>query len=137
MRDLAAYLLYRASSAVIAALPLSFVFRIGELGGLLAWMLLPGYRRPALRNASISFGDEKSPGELRQLVRRHFRRLGANLLASVKVSVMPVSEIEQRVDFQNMEPMAAKLRARVPVVLMLSHLGNWELFSQLMPRCFP
>jgi lipopolysaccharide heptosyltransferase II len=137
MRDFAAYLLYRASSAVITALPLTVVFRIGELGGLLAWLLLPKYRRLALHNASIAFSGEKSGGELRQLVRRHFCRLGANLLASVKISSMPPAKIQERVEFQNMEPMADKLRARVPVVLILSHLGNWELFSQLMPRCFP
>src|SRR4029077_15478909 len=137
MRDFAAYLLYRASSAVVAALPLAAVFRIGEIAGLIAWCLLPGYRQLAFRNASVAFGSEKSSGEIRRLVRRNFRLLGANLISSVKISSMPPEKIEARVQFENMEPMAAKLRARLPVVLLLSHLGNWELFSQLMPRCFP
>lgn len=137
MQDFAVYLLYRASSAVVAALPLNVVFRMGEAGGRLAWLILPGYRRLAFRNLSIAFGRDKSADELRRLVRLHFRRLGANLLSSVKLCAMPAEEIEKRVTFQNMEPMSARLRARVPVVLLLSHLGNWELFSQLMPRCFP
>jgi len=137
MRDFAAYLLYRGSSAVIAALPLPFVFRMGELGGLIAWAILPRYRRLALRNVSVAFGDAKSSRELGEVVRLHFRRLGANLLSSVKLSSMPVEEIERRVEYQNIEPMASRLRERVPVILVLSHISNWELFSQLMPRCFP
>lgn len=137
MRDFAAYLLYRGSSAVIAALPLPFVFRMGEIGGLIAWAILPNYRQLARRNLSVAFGGSKSPGELGRLVRLHFRRLGANLLSSVKLASMPAEEIERRVKYQNIEPMRNKLREGVPFILFLSHLANWELFSQLMPRCFP
>jgi lauroyl/myristoyl acyltransferase len=137
MRDFAAYLLYRASSAVIAALPLALVFRIGEWAGALAWLLSPQYRRLAFRNASIALEGEESPSDVRRMVRLHFRRLGANLLSSIKVSTMPPEEIEQRVEIQNIDAMGREFRAGVPVVLLLSHLSNWELFSQLMPRCFP
>ena len=137
MGDLAAYLLYRASSAVVAVLPLRLVFRIGEVAGLLAWLILPGYRGLALRNTKIAFQSEKSDRELRGLVRRHFRLLGANLLSSVKVGTMPVEEIERHVEYQNMEPFANEIRAGGHTVLLLTHLANWELFSQLMPRCFP
>lgn len=137
MRDFAAYLLYRASSAFVAALPLRLVFRIGEVAGLFAWCIVPGYRRLAQRNATIAFGGEKSERELRRLVRQHFRLLGANLLSSVKIGTMPAEKIEQHVEFQNMERFSNKIHARVPTVLLLTHLANWELFSQLMPRCFP
>src|SRR5438477_5282202 len=137
MRDFSAYLLYRASAALIAALPLPVVFRIGELAGMFAWCLLPGYRNLAFRNASVALGSEKSASEIQRMVRRHFRLPGANLLSSVKVSSMPPPQVEARVTIEKMEGMAGKIRARTPVVLVLSHLGNWELFSQLMPRCFP
>lgn len=137
MLDFAAYLLYRASSALIAALPLAAAFRIGELAGLVAGVLLPGYRRLAFNNASVAFRSEKSTAEIHRLVRTHFRLLGANLLSSVKISSMPPEEIEARVRVENMGPMTAKIHARRPVVLLLSHLSNWELFSQLMPRFFP
>ena len=137
MQDFAVYLLYRVSSAVIARLPLGLVFRIGELAGSAAWLMLPGYRRLALRNAAGAFGSSKSVAEVRRIVRRHFQLLGANLLSSVKISTMAPDEVEQRVEIQNMEPFDRTLRSRKPVVLLLSHLSNWELFSQLMPRCFP
>ncbi len=137
MRDFAAFLLYRASSALIAALPLPLVFRIGQFLGLCAWLLSPAYRRLALRNAAVAFGGEKSDAELRGLVRQNFARLGANLLSSVKIATMAPETIAQRVDIQNSDAMGREFRAGVPVVLILSHLANWELFSQLMPKCFP
>ena len=137
MRDIAAYLLYRASSALIAALPLALVFRLGQLAGAMAWLLLPQYRRLGLRNTGIAFRGEKSRAAQRAIVRRHFSRLTANILSGIKAGTMPLGEVEKRVSIANIEPMTEAFRSGVPVVLLLSHLSNWELFSQLMPKCFP
>jgi len=134
MLDFVVYLLYRAGSAVVAALPLPFLFAFGQFLGVCAWMFSGKYRRLATRNLEIAFGNEKSPRELRQLVRRHFRRLGANLLCSAKLTQMPPEKILERVEVENIEAMAREFRAEVPVVLVLSHLGTWELFAQLMPK---
>lgn len=134
MLDFVVYLLYRAGSAVAAALPLSFLFGFGEFLGVCAWIFSGKYRRLATRNLEIAFGNKKSPGELRQLARRHFRRLGANLLCSAKLTQMPPDKILEHVEVENIESMAREFRAGVPVVLVLSHLGTWELFAQLMPK---
>ena len=134
MSDFVVYLLYRAGSAIVAALPLPFLFAFGEFLGLCAWMFSGKYRRLAMRNLDTAFANEKSPSELRQLVRRHFRRLGANLLCSAKLTQMPPEKILEHVEVENIESMAREFRAGVPVVLILSHLGTWELFAQLMPK---
>jgi len=134
MLDFVVYLLYRAGSAVANALPLRLLFVVGQFLGLCAWIILGKYRRLAQRNTAIAFGDEKSPGQLRRLVRRHFKRLGANLLCSVKLTQMSPEKILRRVTVENIEAMDSRFRAGVPVVLVLSHLGIWELFAQLMPK---
>jgi heptosyltransferase II len=134
MFDFVVYLLYRAGSAVVAALPLPFLFAFGQFLGVCAWMFSGKYRRLATRNLEIAFANEKSPRELRQLVRRHFRQLGANLLCSAKLTQMPSEKILERVEVENIESMAREFRAGVPVVLVLSHLGTWEVFAQLMPK---
>jgi lipopolysaccharide heptosyltransferase II len=134
MLDFVVYLLYRAGSAVVAALPLPFLFGFGQFLGVCVWMFSGKYRRLATRNLEIAFGNEKSPRELRQLVRDHFRRLGANLLCSAKLTQMPPEKILERVEVENIEAMAREFRAGVPVVLVLSHLGTWEVFAQLMPK---
>jgi len=134
MLDSVVYLLYRAGLAIAAALPLRFLFAVGQFLGSCAWLLSGKYRRLAECNVAIAFANEKSPRELRRLVRRHFRRLGANLLCSAKLTAIPPEEILQHVEVENIEAMAREFRAGVPVVLVLSHLGIWELFAQLMPK---
>jgi lipopolysaccharide heptosyltransferase II len=134
MFDFVVYLFYRAGSAVVAVLPLPFLFGFGQFLGVCAWMFSGKYRRLATRNLEIAFANEKSPRELRRLVRLHFRRLGANLLCSAKLTQMPPEKILERVEVENIESMAREFRAGVPVVLILSHLGTWEVFAQLMPK---
>jgi len=134
MLDFIVYLLYRSGSAIASALPLPVLFVFGEFLGFCAWLVSGKYRRLAQRNVAIAFGSEKSPREARRLVCHHFQRLGANLLCSVKLTQMSPEKILRRVTVENIEAMDSRFRAGVPVVLVLSHLGIWELFAQLMPK---
>jgi heptosyltransferase II len=134
MLDFVVYLLYRAGLAIAATLPMRLLFAVGQFLGFCAWLLSGKYRRLAERNLAIAFANEKTPREMRRLVRQHFQRLGANLLCSVKLTAMPPEKILQWVEVENIEAMDREFRAGVPVVLVLSHLGTWELFAQLMPK---
>src|SRR5215831_15714663 len=134
MLDFVVYVLYRAGSAIAAALPLPFLFVFGEFLGICAWIFSGKYRRLATRNLVIAFTNEKSRRGLGRLVRRHFRHLGANLLCSAKLTQMPPEKILGYVEVENIESMAREFRVGVPVVLILSHLGTWEVFAQLMPK---
>jgi lipopolysaccharide heptosyltransferase II len=134
MFDYCFYLLYRVEAAVLTALPLRVLYTIGSGVGFLGWLLFGYYRDLALRNVTIAFGKEKSPRELRRLVRRHFQRLCANLMCSIKLANMPVDEILKHVRIDNIESMDRCFRVGVPVALVLSHLGTWEVFAQLMTK---
>jgi lipopolysaccharide heptosyltransferase II len=134
MLDFVVYLLYRTGLAIITAIPMRLLFAVGQFLGFCAWLVSGKYRRLAKRNVAIAFANEKTPREMRRLVRRHFQRLGANLLCSVKLTAMPPEKILRRVKVDNIEAMDREFRAGVPVVLVLSHLGIWELFAQLMPK---
>jgi heptosyltransferase-2 len=134
MLDFSVYLLYRAGSAIASALPLPVLFVFGEFLGFCAWIVLGNYRHLAQRNIAIAFGSEKSPRELRRLVRRHFQRLGGNLLCSIKLGVMPLEKIAARIEAENLDVLHRQLRAGQPVVLILSHLSNWELSAHILPK---
>jgi lipopolysaccharide heptosyltransferase II len=131
MLDFSIYLLYRAGTALLSALPLRFLFGLGQFLGFCAWLLLPHYRQLARSNLEIAFSSEKSPRELRRIVRRHFQRLGANLISSGKMGGMPPEKIADHLETENFEAVHRELRAGRPVVLLLSHIGNWELFAQM------
>lgn len=133
MLDYLVYLFYRAGVGLITLLPLRTVFALGDALGFCAWLLLGKYRRLALHNIGIAFGSEKSPPELRRLVRRHFQHLGANLLCGVKLAAMPLENVHAAVKIENADAAHRELRNGRPVVLVLNHLGNWELQAQMLP----
>ena len=134
MLDFIVYLLYRSGSAIASALPLPVLFVFGEFLGLCAWIISGKYRRLARRNVAIAFGNEKSPRELRRLVRSHFQRLGANLLCSIKLTAMSLERMATRIEAENLDFIHRELRAGRPVVLILSHLASWELFAHILPK---
>ncbi|MEO5754565.1 MAG: lipopolysaccharide heptosyltransferase II [Chthoniobacterales bacterium] len=136
MVDFCVYICYRAALAVITSLPLGVVFPLGRGLGFLAWVFLVKYRRLARRNVEIAFGAEKSGPEKNRLVRRHFQRLGANLLSGMKLNAMPLETVATLVATEGLDHLHRELRAGRPVVVVLSHLGNWELFAQIVPHYF-
>jgi heptosyltransferase-2 len=133
MLEYLVYLIYRAGFALISCRPLPLLFALGRALGFCGWLLLPRYRQLAFRNIDIAFGDEKSPREIRRIVRRHFQRLGANLLSGLKLAAMPLEKVRERVKIENAEAPERELRSGRPVVFVLSHIGNWELQAQMSP----
>src|SRR5437660_12479470 len=134
MFDYPVYLFYRAGTDLLVLLPLPFLFAMGQICGAIAWLFLPQYRKLALRNVRIAFGDELSEIEMRRIVRRHFRWLGANLLSSVKFTRMPMEKILERVRLENFELVENCFRQKQPFVLCLSHIGCWEFCTRLIPH---
>src|SRR5438874_2836860 len=137
MLDFSIYLLYRAASAIASALPVRVLFAMGNIAGLVAWLLIPNYRRLARRNLEIAFANEKSPRELRRIVRRNFQWLSANLICGLKMVSMPPEKLARYVEPENLDAVHQELRGGRPVVLLLSHIGPWELAAQLVPLSAP
>jgi lipopolysaccharide heptosyltransferase II len=132
--DYAVYLLAVSLLAVLGRLPLTLVFRLGGAFGLLAWAVLPGYRQLVRRNLEIAFGATMSTGEIRRLVRLHFYTLGANLLSVPRLARMPEAAVQERVDLIGLPGLRAALDRKEGVVMAINHIGNWELYAQLIGR---
>src|SRR5947208_17081032 len=116
MFDYPVYLFYRAGTDLLTLLPLPFLFAMGQISGAVAWLVLPHYRKLALRNVHIAFGHELSEKQMRRIVRRHFKQLGANLLCSVKFTRMPPENILERVRPESLRYVGDWFRQRQPFV---------------------
>lgn len=137
MIDRLVYYLYCAASFLVSLLPLGFIFRLGSLLGWLAyWTFLP-YRKLAIANLTIAFGSEKNPAEIRSLARQHFCTLGANLLSSVKIASLSPEKVRSLVSLEGMEIIEQIAEKGESLAFICSHLGNWELLSQIAPLVFP
>src|ERR1700733_7298900 len=101
--DRVVFAIYRAGSAILGALPIRVVFRIGWGLGSLAYWVAPPYRRLVLHNLKIAFGREKTPVEMRDIARRHFATLGANLFSNLKLPRLSRKELEEGVKVEGIE----------------------------------
>jgi lipopolysaccharide heptosyltransferase II len=134
--DRVVFLIYRTAAAVLRALPIKLVWRLGWALGLCAYYLGGKYRRLALHNLGIAFGGEKTEGEIHALAREHFRSLGANFLSGLTISGLPKEALRDLVEFAGLEHVERVIGSGQACVMVISHIGNWELFSQLYPLLF-
>jgi lipopolysaccharide heptosyltransferase II len=136
LMDRLVFAIYRLVSAAIDLMPIADVFRLGWTLGTAAYYIAWPYRRLVLRNLHIAFGEEKSPEELRGIARKHFATLGANLFSNIKLPRMSREEILSVVTVEGLETLQAGNAVRSGFVMVINHIGSWEMFAQLSPIVF-
>ncbi len=117
---------------IIRRLPLSVCFLLGQAVGGLLWLILPGYRRLARENLTRAFAGEKSAPEIRALTFKHFTTLGANAVCAFKIPAVPQEEIRSIAVIENLDLIRTNIANGRPVLLAINHIGNWELYAQLI-----
>lgn len=117
--------------ALVGRLPASLAFRLGEWLGLAAWLLFPKRRAIVLRNLRIATGGRLSAAEILDMARRNFRRTGANLISTARTARLPARRVPEVLRLKNPELLTEALAERRGVVLVLAHMGNWELLSRI------
>jgi len=128
-------LIYWLALGVITAirrLPLAFCFAFGRMVGVLLWAILPGYRKLARENLAAVFGKEKSPAEIRRLTFRHFVTLGANAVSAFKIAALSQKDILRIAPIERLDRIKRNIAKGRGVVLAINHIGNWELYAQLV-----
>jgi lauroyl/myristoyl acyltransferase len=132
------YLVARLTLALIQALPLRAVARMGRVCGGLAYWLDGRHRRVAQRQLTMCFGNEKSVDEIRALAKENFRRIGENFACAAKTASMTFEELRPHVEFiyppNFLTP--SDRRDRQSIVVAIGHFGNFELharFAQVSP----
>jgi lauroyl/myristoyl acyltransferase len=125
-------LLARALIALIQALPLDFVARLGRAGGALAFRIDARHRRVALANLELVFGREKSAAELHAIAQENFRRLGENYVCAVKTAAMSREAMASRLEWTGLrEAIPADGRS---VIAAIGHFGNFELYARVQEQ---
>lgn len=116
--------------------PGSWVFRLGEALGGLVWHFMPQRRRMVLRNLRIVYANEKTPAEIRRLAKETFRRSAANLISAAHTARLAPEKLAQVIHIENLGLLEEKLSTGKGIVLLLAHMGNWEILSRIV-HLFP
>ena len=129
--DYFVYLVYRLFTGLIILLPLRAAYRLGQSLGLAGYLVCWPYQQLAINNLTIAYGGSLGRREIRRLALIHFTTLGANLLCSIKASNYDAAKLHKIAQVEGMETIRTALERGKGVVLIISHIGNWELFAQL------
>jgi len=130
---LGGYGLYLGCTVIARLVPLPVIFVLGQGLGALGYFLLRKRRKLAVGNIRIALGLDETAS--RQLARRHFVTLGANLLAMLKTATMSDAQLWRHITFDIAPEIAANPEQK-GCVAVLSHMSNWELPGRL-GRLFP
>jgi len=129
------YLMALVLVTLIRLLPITVCFVLGQLLGILVWMILPGYRRLSKQNLRIAFGAKLTPRQASLITRRHFANLGANLISSIKIPALSEKKLLSRLGFDEEDNwknwIVGKQTQGHGTVAALSHFGNWEINAQI------
>jgi KDO2-lipid IV(A) lauroyltransferase len=130
--DTLIYFFARGVVALLQALPLVWVARLGRAGGALAFWFDKRHRQVALDNLTMCFGQEKSPDEIHAIAKENFRRIGENFASAVKTASMTPWEMLPHFDLilaRNILPHEADAGPQSRIVA-LGHFGNFELYAR-------
>jgi KDO2-lipid IV(A) lauroyltransferase len=135
--DTLLYIVARSVIALLQALPLRIVARLGRAGGGLFYWLDARHRRVAQRHLTMCFGHEKSVGEIRALARENFRRIGENFACAVKTASMTFEQLKPHVEFVGPPKLLAPPAGqKLPnIVVAIGHFGNFELYARFANFC--
>jgi KDO2-lipid IV(A) lauroyltransferase len=126
------YWLARSLVALVQALPLGAVARLGRAGGALWWLLDAKHRGLVRRNLAAAF-PEKTSRQTDAIARETFRRIGENSLAALKTASMDNSELLKICTVLGIEKLPRPGLPTTPsnVVGAIGHFGNFELYARL------
>jgi KDO2-lipid IV(A) lauroyltransferase len=122
-------------AALMRLLPAETVFLIGEFVGNLLWPMMKSRREIIIRNLRIACAPLEFE-KAEEMAKESFVRTVANLLSS---SVSPKAKgggIDDMLVIENPELLEDACAEGRGVVLLLAHMGNWELLTR-MNHFFP
>ncbi len=134
--DRLVFWIYRTVGAAVQWLPLETVFRLGYALGIVGYYMGWPYRKLVLVNLRIAFDGEKTREEQKRIARAHFGSLVGNLFASLRLPGISPEELASVVEVEGLECINDVPEAERGFVMVIGHIGNWELFAQLTPRIF-
>jgi heptosyltransferase-2 len=126
------YAVYRSGLYLLSLLPVTWIFRGGQVIGFLGYILLFPYRQLARRNVGIAFPDWSST-QVERCVRNHFQNLVANLLCGFVLREKTWEKVKPFIDFSTVKATTEETAGAQSIVAAVTHIGNWELLSTL-PR---
>ena len=118
---------------LIGRLPLSVSRHIGQVAGFILWLIPNQSRRITQKNISLCF-PELSRRAQSKLVFDSLQHTGMLAFEMPVIWRKPYSQLKQHMcSIVNLDLITEAQISGRGIILLLPHLGNWEVFSRYMP----
>lgn len=126
---------HTAVAALVGSLPPQSVFHFGEAVGKMIWPFMKARQVTIARNLRIA-GVVSEEICIEDYARQNFVRTTANLVSSSVAVKLPPEDLDEIIEVENPEVLEKAAAEGRGVILLLAHMGNWELLTRLH-RFFP
>ncbi|MGQ9454508.1 MAG: lysophospholipid acyltransferase family protein [Armatimonadota bacterium] len=106
------------------------VEHVGNLLGLMFFLLSRRYRQTAIANITAVFFRDKSPREINRLAREVFKHFARESLQFFRLLCLPKHEIDKLVEVVGTENLNRALEKGRGCIAVTAHYGNWELLAR-------
>jgi Kdo2-lipid IVA lauroyltransferase/acyltransferase len=114
-------------------MPMPMAQAVGRGFGTLLYHLLGRYRRVALKNLNLIYGNEKSESERVTMAKAVFRHFGAVAAEFVKLPQLSREALDAMTTVEGHEHLCRALDRGKGVLLITGHFGNWETLARWVP----
>ncbi|MEA3280295.1 MAG: lysophospholipid acyltransferase family protein, partial [Thermodesulfobacteriota bacterium] len=122
-----AYRVIKILFNLIGLIPRKLAFTLGNLFGKILFLANKKHRNIAIENLTRSFGREKSPYEIKSLVRRVFENLGRILFETAWSFRLKGKDFDKYFHIKGLPHYKAALKQHKGILFLTAHIGNWEL----------
>ena len=109
----------------LAALPLSVLYVLSDFLYVVTYYIIKYRKKVVLQNLHNAFPD-KSEQEIAQIAKAFYKQFADVIVEILKLGNISASELRKRVAFENPEVVEALIAEGKPVIMLGSHVCNWE-----------
>ncbi len=124
---------FKAGHAAARFVPARVAIWIGKLFGLAAWLIAPAKRNVAIRSMARVIGQDPDTPDKRceELARQMFVFYGRYWAELIWLRPNRLKSVFDKVTIEGLFHIREALERRKGVILVLPHMGNFEIFGQL------
>ncbi len=113
-------------------LPERSVMSFGRFLGRALFYCSPHYRRVALANLELAYGDTLGPKRRYELALASFENMGLTLMEAFYLPRLDERELRERIVIEGLENLHGAASRKKGVLVLTAHFGNWEVMSIAM-----
>lgn len=123
---LLSYLLVRATSLILAILPLGFAYLLARVIGNFAYHVLQLRRQVVMDNLHTAFGREMQKSQLEKIAAESYRQISMSFI-ELMIGPKLTTHIQHMLEPEHIELIQELMKQGKGLIIVSGHLGCWEL----------